>query len=145
MHLVVDASVALKWFFQAQPGEDHRDDALQVLDALDRGDISLTQPPHFLAEMAAVLIREKGNAAYQDLHDLRALDWAVIDDVSVYEQAMRLAATYRHHLFDTLYHATALRIPRARLLTADRRYYQQARAAGQIHLLGETPPWRQGR
>ena len=143
MRLVVDASVALKWFFQDREGEDHVEAALDVLDALDQGQVRLIQPPHFLAEMAAVLIREKGEAAYEDLRDLQALDWEVLDEPASYEEAMRLAATHQHHLFDTLYHATALRFTDGRLLTADRRYYDRAAGEGQIDLLGERAPWQQ--
>ena len=143
MHLVVDASVALKWFFQDRDDEDHVNAALDVLDALDRGRVRLIQPPHFLAEMAAVLIREKGETAYEDLRDLQALDWEILDEPASYEDAMRLAATHRHHLFDTLYHATALQIADGRLLTADRRYYDKAAGEGRIDLLGKSAPWQQ--
>ena len=142
MRLVVDASVALKWFFQGREGEDHVEDALDVLDALDQGHVRLIQPPHFLAEMAAVLIREKGETAYEDLRDLQALDWEVVDEPACYEEAMRLAATHQHHLFDTLYHATALRFPDGRLLTADRRYHDKAAGEGRIELLGRHDPLR---
>ena len=143
MRLVVDASVALKWFFQDREGEDHVEVALDVLDALDQGDVRLIQPPHFLAEMAAVLIREKGETAYEDLRDLQALDWEVLDEPASYEEAMRLAATHQHHLFDTLYHATALRVSDGRLLTADRRYYDKAAGEGRIDPLGERVPWKE--
>lgn len=141
MRLVADASVALKWFFQHREGEDHVDAALDVLDALDQGHVRLIQPPHFLAEMASVLIREKGEAAQEDLRDLQALDWEVVDEPACYEEAMRLASTYQHHLFDTLYHATALRFPDGRLLTADRRYHGKVTGEGRIDLLGEGSPW----
>ena len=140
MRLVVDASVALKWFFQDREDEDHVEAALGVLDALDQGHVRLIQPPHFLAEMAAVLIREKGETAYEDLRDLHALDWEVVDEPACYEEAMRLAATHQHHLFDTLYHATALQFSDGRLLTADRRYYDKATGEGRIDLLGRHDP-----
>lgn len=143
MELVVDASVALKWFFQQREGEVHIGAALEVFDALDRGDVHLVQPPHFLAEMAAVLIREKGDSAYEDLRDLQALDWQTLDEPASYEEAIRLAATYQQHLFDTLYHATALQLTEAHLLTADRRYYAKASDGGKIDLLGQSAPWAQ--
>ena len=46
--------------------------------------------------------------------------------------AGRLAVTLNHHLFDTLYHATALSQPNAALVTADERYFSKAAALGQI-------------
>lgn len=142
MDLVVDASVALKWFFQEREGEDDVDAALAVLDALDRRVVRIIQPPHFLAEMAAVLIREKGEAAHDDLRDLQALDWANVDDLAVYEEAMRLSEEHQHHLFDTLYHAVALQFRDSTLVTADRRYYEKAAGNGAIHLLGSEALWR---
>lgn len=45
--------------------KDYVEAALEVLDAPDQGRVRLIQPSHFLAEMAAVLIREKGAAAYE--------------------------------------------------------------------------------
>jgi len=49
--IVADASVALKWFFQEN--EDHCDKAIALL-----MDYRLIQPPHFIAEIAAVLARK---------------------------------------------------------------------------------------
>jgi predicted nucleic acid-binding protein len=43
-----------------------------------------------------------------------------------------LSIQLNHHLFDTLYHALALSVPGAILVTADRRYYDKARTVGQI-------------
>ena len=50
--IVVDASVALKWFLQED--EDHNDEAIALLVGYP-----LIQPPHFIAEVAAVLARKK--------------------------------------------------------------------------------------
>jgi predicted nucleic acid-binding protein len=48
-----------------------------------------------------------------------------------------LALRYRHHLFDTLYHAVALHTPGAVLVTADERYYNKTRLEGQISVLAD--------
>lgn len=42
-----------------------------------------------------------------------------------------------HHLFDTLYHAVALSIPGAVLVTADHRYFARAQPLGQIAWLAD--------
>jgi predicted nucleic acid-binding protein len=55
--LVVDASVALKWFFHTRGNEAKADCALAILSGIDEGRIQLAQPPHFIAEVAAVLTR----------------------------------------------------------------------------------------
>ena len=70
MILVVDASVALKWFFRIRGNEANADDALAILSGIDEDRIQLVQPPHFIAEVAAVLAREKPDVAQEDLRDL---------------------------------------------------------------------------
>jgi predicted nucleic acid-binding protein len=53
--LVVDASVALKWFLGAS--EANLDQAGAVAAAIERADTELFAPPHWTAEVAAVLAR----------------------------------------------------------------------------------------
>lgn len=137
MKLVVDASVALKWFFRERDDEADIDPALALLSALDAGRIAMLQPPHFLAEVAAVLAREKPDTAHEDLADLQLVDWQVIDGPAVYSVAIDLARDLRRHVFDTLYHAVALHEPDTRLVTADERYYANAQDHGHILRLPE--------
>lgn len=137
MILVVDASVAIKWFLHFRPDEPHADQALEILAGLDSGTIELVQPPHFVAEVAAVLAREKPGEALADLSDLMDLEFQSMESLSVYFMATELSIQLRHHLFDTLYHATALQIPDALYVTADRRYFEKARDLGRIALLTE--------
>ena len=75
MILVVDASVALKWFFHVQPDEENSAQALQILEHLDNGAIRLLQPPHFLAEVTAVLARKDPDNLAVNLADLLTLDF----------------------------------------------------------------------
>jgi predicted nucleic acid-binding protein len=135
--VVVDASVALKWFFQQRDDEAHVDRALALLTGLDAGRYRMMQPPHFLAEIGAVLAREKPEEAQADLADLREMDWRFTEDMDVYAMAVELAMRFRHHMFDTLYHAVALLDTGATLITADETYYRKAKSAGQITLLGD--------
>lgn len=135
MNLVIDASVSLKWFFADRHNESGIERALAILDALDAGRVQIIQPPHFLAEIAAVLIREKGPAAAADLEDLQALDWQVLETAELYLEAMRLSDALDHHLFDTLYHAVALCSQETMLVTADRRYFRKASGLTCICLL----------
>jgi predicted nucleic acid-binding protein len=53
-----------------------------------------------------------------------------------YKLASQMALDLDHHLFDTLYHALALR-EQATLITADRRYFKKAADLGLINLLGD--------
>ena len=132
---VVDASVALKWFFQTD--EDHLEPAIALLHANRDSKVIFFQPPHFIAEVAAVLARKKPNEAQDDLSDLLNFDLQWVENSRVYATACDLAIRLNHHLFDTLYHAVALHTPEARLITADRRYFDKAQSIGQILWLGD--------
>ncbi len=137
MIVVVDASVAVKWFLHTQPDEDHTEQALKILEQSALGTLQLLQPPHFIAEVAAVLARLKPDAANDDLLDLMAMEHPVLDNPASYATALTLAKRHQHHLFDTLYHAVALQTPGVTLITADQRYYDKAKAEGQITLLSD--------
>lgn len=137
MILTVDAGVALKWFLQFRDDEHEGDRALSLLTDIDDARIQLAQPTHFIAEVAAVLAREKPDEAQDDLLDLLNVECRTIDTPDVYATAMELSIKFRQHLFDTLYHAVALHTPGATLVTADRRYYDKTRGAGQIALLAD--------
>jgi predicted nucleic acid-binding protein len=136
VNLVLDASVALKWFFR-NGDEAEGEIALDILDALSAGAVQLYEPPHFIAEMAAVLARENAVSGHEALVDLQALLWERVESEEIYAEAIGLAIGLQHHLFDTLYHATALHVRDAVLVTADRRYWRKARAVGRILMLGE--------
>lgn len=138
MKLVVDASVALKWFFRER--DDEADVEPALLSALDAGRITMLQPPHFLAEMAAVLAREKPDTAHEDLADLQLVDWHTVVDPSIYTIGIDLARDLQQHLFDALYHATALHEPDTTLVTADERYYASAHPRGCIRRLADLDP-----
>lgn len=137
MILAVDASVAIKWFFRDRPDEVDAQQALQILAAVDAEKVQLRQPPHFIAEVAAVLSREKPDDARADLADLLNMEFQRVESSAIYATACDLATRLNHHLFDTLYHAVALHEPDATLITADRRYYDKAKSIGQITLLGD--------
>jgi predicted nucleic acid-binding protein len=133
---VVDASVAVKWFLRFKPDEDHADLALKILEQAVYGSLQLVEPPHFIAEVAAVLARLRPDDAAADLLDLMNIERGTVDTPEMYATALELAVRHQHHLFDTLYHAAALHTPGSTLITADQRYYDKAKAIGHITLLG---------
>ena len=135
MILTVDASVALKWFFVDRVDEADMDAALAILRAVADGSVKLIQPPHFMAEMTAVLAREASITATANVEDLRAVDFAVCDADQLYPRAAELAIQLKHHAFDTLYHAVALLTPDAVMVTADQTYFKKAKSFGRIELL----------
>jgi predicted nucleic acid-binding protein len=131
---VIDASVAVKWFAFGDwaQREDDVDPALDILRASTGGSMDFFQPPHFLAEVAAVLTRLNPDYALQNVDDLAALNITWAEPTVACAKAIELAHALNHHLFDTLYHALALTIPGAVLVTADRRYFDKAQHLGQI-------------
>lgn len=139
MNLVLDASVVIKWFFRDEPKELHTQQALQILKSVGSGEVTLIQPPHFIAEVSAVLAREKPLFAQADIADLTDVEWRISESVAIYAEAISLATRLNHHLFDTLYHAVALHAPDALLVTAYVRYYNKAKAAGKLILLENFP------
>ena len=142
MNLVIDASVALKWFLGGRSSEGHSSEADHILRRVGAGLARMVQPPHFLAEVAAVLARVQPATADEDLRHLQSVEWEVVEWPWIYATAIELSERYRHHLFDTLYHATAIHSEGAVLITADEAYYVKAHGEGSIARLrgfGSTP------
>jgi predicted nucleic acid-binding protein len=135
--VVADASVALKWFFRTRADEADVGPALELLKGVADGRVELLEPPHFIAEMAAVLVREAPRTAAANLRDLLAIEMRIDADESAYVTAMGLADKHKHHLFDTLYHALALATPGAQFVTADEGYWRKARTQGAMVRLAD--------
>lgn len=135
--LVLDASVLVKWVLQDDEREPDTAQALTLCESFREGHISLVQPPHWLAEVAAACVRLNPAIAAPATALLYAMDIPVRTNLEVYRHACELAAELDHHLFDTLYHAVALSLRDTTLVTADRRYYQKAKGKGAITLLAD--------
>ncbi|MGQ0657254.1 MAG: type II toxin-antitoxin system VapC family toxin [Chromatiales bacterium] len=137
MITVIDASVIVKWFFPDPVRESDSNHALAVLKAIRERKAEPLQPPHWLAEVAAVIARLDPGIAEEAADLLDAMEFRVTGDAVIYKRAAVLAAELSHHLFDTLYHAVALEHD-ATLISADRRYFNKARHLGRIAYL---PNW----
>ncbi len=138
--VVLDASVALKWFLRLRDDEADTGRALAILAGVNEASIQMVQPVHFFPEVASVLAREKPEEAQDDLLDLLEIEHRTLDTPNILATALDLAIRYRHHLFDTLYHAVALHTPGAALITADQRYYEKTKDEGRIALLSAWNP-----
>ena len=138
--MVADASVIVKWLFPQRDGERGVDQALSLLEGLKAGRVTLHQPIHWLAEVAAVLVRLSPSTASADIADLYAMNIPMESGPEIYLLACELAHKLNHHVFDTLYHAVALTLPETQLVTADTRYYRKARRHGSLQLLSELNP-----
>jgi len=106
--------------------------ALDILTALRDDKIKVLQPVHWLAEVAAVITRLRPEQAENVISLLHAMELPVCNDSVVLNVACRLAKTYNHHLFDTLYHAVALSQDNATLVTADLTYLNKVQEEGKI-------------
>jgi predicted nucleic acid-binding protein len=139
--LVLDASVAVKWVLPDPVDEPDTDRAAQLLNAVRDNQVELLQPPHWFAEVAAVIARLRPEIANQAVDLLDALDLAVDADASIYKRASGIARQLDQHLFDTLYHALALE-RNAVLVTSDQRYLRKAKTLGAIVSLADwvLPP-----
>ena len=135
MRLVVDASVAIKWFVGAID-EQHIAQADAVAAAIERGETELLAPGHWTAEVIAVLARRDPRLVDRALLALDDMTPTLILGVAVLKRAADMAIALGHHLFDTLYHAVALEVG-ATLVTADEVYFNKARHLGAIQLLAD--------
>jgi predicted nucleic acid-binding protein len=140
MKAVVDASVVVKWVFPESEMEEDTDQALAFLHAIGEGRITLLQPPHWLAEVAAVVARLHSETVEPALDLLDAMEFPVTSDLPALKRASKIARDLNHHLFDTFYHAVALENGYT-LVTADDHYFRKARWLGGIRRLAN---WNEG-
>ncbi len=134
--LTLDASVIVKWFYPS-PHEADLTRAQAIQRAYADDEVTLFQPPHWRAEVAAVLVRLSRTTARRDVADLCLLDVETVDTPDAYLRATVLASRLSQHLFDTLYHAVALSVPGCTLVTADTKYFAKAKDVGRIVQLSE--------
>ncbi len=139
MRVVLDASVMVKWIVPDPEVEPEVDEALALLKAIREGHVTLFQPPHWLAEVAAVVTRLRPETALEAIDLLDTLELPIFTDVVIFKRASQIAHELKHHLFDTLYHAVALELGLT-LISADEQYCRKARHLGQIVRLGA---WRE--
>lgn len=133
MKIVLDATIALKWFLNPQT-EPHFHAASALLVAASNARITLAAPPHFIAEVLAVIARKEPDRLRDVLTILYGLPIAIVGDESVHELAAQMSVALSHHMFDTLYQAVAI-LEAATFVTADEAYFAKASALGGIALL----------
>lgn len=129
---ILDASVIVKWLFRDTKPEVGAEQATRLMERVSRGSLAVLEPPHWLAEVGAVLARATPSTAANDMMMLYALEIPVSSDPGALQRGLRLAIDLGQHLFDTYYHAVALETPDATLITADERYLRAARKRGRI-------------
>lgn len=138
MKLVIDASVAIKWFLSERSGEQDVPRAVAVGRAVLEQGASLFAPPHWSLEVLAVIARLAPDQTENAVTTLDEMRPNIVDNARVMRRGVEMAVTLNHHLFDTLYHAVALETG-ATLVTADDRYFDKAAGHGGLIRLADFP------
>jgi predicted nucleic acid-binding protein len=132
--LVIDASVAIKWFFH----EELRDQALAVIDLKT----SLVAPDLFRAEFANVLWKKvrRTEVSVEDATLLTERIDTFVKCIPTNSETARIALSYAVRLnspaYDCFYLALAEQLG-TKFVTADRRFAEKVVAAGLGHLVTE--------
>jgi predicted nucleic acid-binding protein len=123
--VVVDASVAAKWFLPAK-GETLTDEAFEVLHKSVVGKTRFIVPDLFWAELANVLwkavrLGRCSNAvAESGLASMLERNLPTVSSLVLLEAACRIATAFDRTVYDSLYVALAVQ-SKAQLVTADAR------------------------
>ena len=122
MNVVVDASVAIKWFVP-EPLSNEAERLLGGGDALFAPDFLLIECGNIVWKKVRLgeLARGDGNAA---LAALLSGPVSLVDTTPLLERALHLAHEIDHPLYDCLYLATAEAVA-ATVATADRRFFDR--------------------
>lgn len=136
MRLVVDASVALKWYLRHRDAEQDLEQAAAIGQAIESRSIELYAPPHWVIEVIAVLARIEPNFIDEAIAEMADMKPTLIDNYVVISRAAKMAADLNQHMFDTMYHAVAMECD-AVLVTADAQYFGKAHSHGHISLLSK--------
>jgi predicted nucleic acid-binding protein len=136
VRLVVDASVAVKWFLKERLDEPHLTQVEAVAAAIELSGTVLLAPVHWILEIIAVLARTDPGVVDDALLFLDDMKPTTIQGVPVLRRAADLSIALNHHLFETLYHAVALE-EGATLVTADEAYFSKAKHLGGIEFLSD--------
>lgn len=120
--LVLDVSVAAKWFLLAE--EPHKDQAMNLLAQSQEGEIEFIVPDLFWAELGNVLCkavrqgRSTAGAAEESLGRAKLLEMPTVSSAELVEEAFEIAQKYGRSFYDSFY--VALAVSRgATLITAD--------------------------
>jgi predicted nucleic acid-binding protein len=122
-HLVVDSSVAVKWFLP----EPYSTEARKILDEYRNGLISFLAPDLINAEFGNIIWKKHvfqglaASDAQSIMDDFRALPLTFVPTATLLDDAYKLAVQHRRTVYDSLYLALSLR-EGCCFVTADERF-----------------------
>jgi predicted nucleic acid-binding protein len=128
--LVIDSSVAIKWFVP----EPYSLEARRILDGYRRGNLSFLAPDLIYAEVGNIIWKKQqfqGLAAadaQQILTEFQAVTFMTTASARLLDEAYRLAVMYQRTVYDSLYLALSQQ-EQCQLVTADERFVNAVRAS----------------
>jgi predicted nucleic acid-binding protein len=138
--LVVDASVAAKWFLPAK-GETLTEEAIGLFRRYALGEIRFVVPDLFWAELGNLLWKSIRNgrcskaSAETALASLGECKLPSVSSLTLLDVAFRIATAFDRTVYDSLYVALALH-SKAQLITADERLANSLAAHFPVKWLG---------
>lgn len=133
--IVLDASVALKWF---SPEEPLAAEASRVLDEVERAPEQFLVPDIFMAECLAVLCRMRGATVEQVQQAIELLESLGMSRIPIGHDVLQLAARYALEWklsgYDAIYVALAS-LSSATWLTADERAARRVKVSALARVL----------
>lgn len=129
-NVVVDTSVAIKWFVN----EPHAAEAQRVLAQYEAGAISMLAPDLLNAEFGNILWKKHvfNGLALDDTYNILAtfqgLPFDLTPSAELLEDAFRIAITHRRPVYDAIFLALSVR-HRCRFVTADERLFNAVSAS----------------
>lgn len=123
--LVIDASVAAKWFLPAKH-EPHADIAAGLLKRYGTGDVRFVVPDLFWAELGNIFWKAVRQGRWQRFRAeeairlVQARSFPTISSQALLEDAFQISTSFDRSVYDSLYVALAI-ASKATLITADER------------------------
>lgn len=134
--IVIDASVAIKWFTQ----EEHKDKALLLRDSFIKEELDIIFPDLILYEISNAL-RYNPNFSQKDVKDsigsILDMDITITTpSESILNEAIHIAFTKSITIYDAVYIALASELS-CHFITADEKLYRKVKDLSFIFLLAD--------
>lgn len=109
--IVVDTSVAVKWFV----AEQHSVEASRVLNQYQDGSVTFLAPDLLVAEFYNVIGKKQSRGLLSEseaqniIASFRLIDFTLFPTLDLLDDAFKLATTYRRSVYDCLFMALSTR------------------------------------